>query len=219
MFIPSVARRRFVAIAAFLGWAGLSIQLYLILYSRWTLAASLTGGLVSFFSYFTVLSNTLVATVLTCETTSRESAARRWFLQPWVSSGVAVSIAVVGLAYNVLLRHLWHPEGWQWLADELLHDVMPLLFLGYWWCCVPKGTLRLGHIALWVIYPLVYFAYALLRGHLLAAYPYPFIDVDKLGYPQVFINAGGLLAGFVVIALLLIVLDRWRARRVKDQDL
>jgi hypothetical protein len=213
MFIPSVARRRFVAIAAVLGWAGLSIQLYLIFYSRWTLAASLIGGLVSFFSYFTVLSNTLVATVLTCETTSRESAARRWFLQSWVSSGVAVSIAVVGLAYNLLLRHLWHPEGWQWLADELLHDVMPLLFLGYWWCCVPKGRLRLGHIALWMIYPLVYFAYSLLRGHLLATYPYPFIDVEKLGYPQVFINAGGLLAGFVAIALLVVGLDRWRAAR------
>ncbi|MGF6088140.1 Pr6Pr family membrane protein [Pseudomonas sp. 18173] len=216
MFVPSVARRRFVAIAAILGWVGLSIQLYLIFYSRWTLAASLIGGLVSFFSYFTVLGNTLVATVLTCETTSRESAARRWFLQPWVSSGVAVSIAVVGLAYNVLLRHLWHPEGWQWLADELLHDVMPLLYLGYWWCCVPKGTLRLGHIALWVIYPLVYFAYSLLRGHLLAVYPYPFIDVERLGYPQVFINAGGLLAGFVAIALLLIALDRWRGGKGMD---
>ncbi|WP_322615976.1 Pr6Pr family membrane protein [Pseudomonas sp. BIC9C] len=213
MFIPSVARRRFVAIAAILGWVGLSIQLYLIFYSRWTLAASLTGGLVSFFSYFTVLSNTLVATVLTCETTSRESAARRWFLQPWVSSGVAVSIAVVGLVYSLLLRHLWHPEGWQWLADELMHDVMPMLFLIYWWCCVPKGSLRLGHIALWAIYPLLYFAYSLLRGHLLAVYPYPFIDVEKLGYPQVFINAGGLLAGFVVIALLVVGLDRWRARK------
>ncbi|MHC8313005.1 Pr6Pr family membrane protein [Pseudomonas sp. GT1P32] len=206
---PAV-RRRFVAVAAVLGWAGLSIQLYLIFYSRWTLGASLLGGLLSFFSYFTVLSNTLVATVLTCTLTSRESAARRWFLQPSVSSGVAVSIAVVGLAYNILLRHLWHPEGWQWLADELLHDVMPLLFLAWWWLCVPKGTLRLRHIALWVIYPLLYFAYALLRGHLLAVYPYPFIDVDKLGYPQVFVNAGGLLAGFVVIALLVIALDRWR---------
>jgi hypothetical protein len=208
----AATRRRFVAVAAVLGWAGLSIQLYLIFYSRWTLEASLIGGLVSFFSYFTVLSNTLVATVLTCELTSREPAARRWFLQPWVSSGIAVSIAIVGLAYNLLLRHLWHPEGWQWLADELLHDVMPLLFLGYWWCCVPKGTLRWRHIGLWVIYPLVYFAYSLLRGHLLAAYPYPFIDVDKLGYPQVFINAGGLLAGFVLISLVLIGLDRWRAR-------
>jgi len=202
-----------VAVAAVLGWAGLSIQLYLIFYSRWTLAASLLGGLVSFFSYFTVLSNTLVATVLTCELTSRESATRRWFLQPWVSSGIAVSIAVVGLAYNVLLRHLWHPQGWQWLADELMHDVMPLLFLAYWWCCVPKGALRLRHIAAWVIYPVVYFAYSLWRGHLLAVYPYPFIDVEKLGYPQVFVNAGGLLVGFVVIALVLIGLDRWHAGR------
>jgi hypothetical protein len=209
----SAARRRFAAVAAILGWAGLSIQLYLILYSRWTLEASLLGGLISFFSYFTVLSNTLVATVLTCELTSRESAARRWFLQPWVSSGVAVSIAVVGLAYSVLLRHLWHPEGWQFLADELMHDIVPLLFLVYWWCCVPKGSLRLRHIGLWVIYPLVYFAYSLFRGHVLAVYPYPFIDVDKLGYPQVFVNAGGLLAGFVVIALLVIGLDRWRGNR------
>ncbi|WP_150639673.1 Pr6Pr family membrane protein [Pseudomonas fluorescens] len=210
MVSQSAARRRFVAVAALLGWAGLSIQLYLIFYSRWALGASLLGGLLSFFSYFTVLSNTLVATVLTCALTSRESAARRWFLQPWVSSGIAVSIAVVGLAYNVLLRHLWHPEGWQWLADELMHDVMPLLFLAWWWLCVPKGTLRLWHIALWVIYPLVYFAYALLRGHLLATYPYPFIDVDTLGYPQVFVNAGGLLAGFVLIALVVIALDRRR---------
>jgi hypothetical protein len=210
MLKPPVTRRRFVAVAAFLGWAGLSIQLYLILYLRWSIEASLLGGLMSFFSYFTVLTNALVATVLTCELTSRESAARRWFLRPGVSSGIAASITLVGLAYNLLLRHLWHPEGWQFLADELMHDVMPLLFLGWWWCCVPKGTLRLRNIALWLIYPLVYFAYALLRGHLLAAYPYPFINVDKLGYPQVFINAGGLLVGFVGIALLMIGLDRWR---------
>jgi hypothetical protein len=213
MINPSGFRRHFVAVAATLGWAGLSIQMYLVFHSRWTLGASLIGGLMSFFSYFTVLTNTLVATVLTCEWTSRESAAQRWFLQPWVSSAIAVSIAVVSLAYNLLLRHLWHPEGWQWLADELLHDIVPLLFLGYWWACVPKGTLRLWHIAVWVIYPLLYFAYALLRGHLLAVYPYPFVDVDKLGYPQVFINAGGLLAGFVVIALLVIAVDRWRARK------
>ena len=205
-----MARRRFVAVAAVLGWAGLSIQLYLILYLRFTLEASLMGGLVSFFSYFTVLSNTLVAAVLTCELTSRESATRRWFLQPWVSSGVMVSIVVVGVAYSLLLRHLWHPEGWQFLADELMHDVMPLLYLAYWWFCVPKGTLRLRHIGLWVIYPIIYFVYVLFRGHALAVYPYPFINVDTLGYPQVLINASGVLAGFVASALIVLWLDRRR---------
>ncbi|MEO3725045.1 Pr6Pr family membrane protein [Pseudomonas syringae] len=206
-------RRRLITSAAVLGWAGLGIQLYLIFFARLSVGASLLGGLVSFFSYFTVLTNTLVAVVLTCAVSDRESSARRWFLQPWVTSGIAVSIAVVGLAYSILLRHLWHPQGWQFIADELLHDVMPLLFLAYWWLCVPKGTLRLKHLPLWLIYPLVYFAYALLRGHLLGAYAYPFIDVALLGYPQVFVNAGGILLGFVLIALLVIGVDRWQGRR------
>lgn len=210
----AVLRRRLITSVAVLGWAGLGIQLYLIFFARLSVGASLLGGLVSFFSYFTVITNTLVAVVLTCAVTDRESSARRWFLQPWVSSGIAVSIAVVGLAYSILLRHLWHPQGWQFIADELLHDVMPLLFLVYWWVCVPKGSLRLKHLPLWLIYPLVYFAYALLRGHLLGAYAYPFIDVALLGYPQVFVNAGGILAGFVLIALLVIGIDRWKGRRL-----
>ncbi|MFI8396493.1 Pr6Pr family membrane protein [Pseudomonas sp. NPDC078863] len=211
--MDSARQRRLITCLAVLGWAGLTIQLYLILFARLSIGASLLGGLVSFFSYFTILTNTLVATVLTCAVSQRESAARRWFLQPWVSSGIAVSIAVVGLAYNILLRHLWHPEGWQFIADELLHDVMPVLFLGYWWCCVPKGTLRLWHLPLWMIYPLVYFIYALLRGHLLGAYAYPFIDVAVLGYPQVLANAGGILVGFVLVGLLLIGLDRRKTAR------
>ncbi|NVZ49522.1 Pr6Pr family membrane protein [Pseudomonas sp. B6002] len=200
--------KRFVAAAALAGWVGLAIQQYLIFYSRWTSGASLLGGLINFFSFFTVLTNTLVVVVLSYALVDRDSAAKRFFLAPKTSSGIAVSIAVVSLAYNLLLRHLWQPEGFQFIADELLHDVMPVLFLLYWWRCVPKGTLRLRHIGAWVLYPLVYFAYALLRGHLLGQYQYPFIDVDTLGYPQVFVNAGGILAGFIVIALAVVGLDR-----------
>uniref|UniRef100_UPI0019CFC94A Pr6Pr family membrane protein n=2 Tax=Pseudomonas TaxID=286 RepID=UPI0019CFC94A len=99
--MDSARRRRLITGLAVLGWAGLAIQLYLILFARLSIGASLLGGLVSFFSYFTILTNTLVATVLTCAVAERESAARRWFLQPWVSSGIAVSIAVVGLAYSI----------------------------------------------------------------------------------------------------------------------
>ncbi|CRM56332.1 Pr6Pr family membrane protein [Pseudomonas fluorescens] len=200
--------KRYVATAALAGWVGLAIQQYLILYSRWSSGASLLGGLISFFSFFTVLTNTLVVVVLSYWLVKRDSAGKRFFLAPVISSAIAASIVLVSLAYNLLLRHLWSPEGFQFIADELLHDVMPLLFLIYWWRCVPKGTLRLKHIAGWVIYPLVYFAYVLLRGHLLGQYQYPFLDVGSLGYPQVLVNAGGILLGFLMIALAVIGLDR-----------
>ena len=201
--------KRYVGAAALAGWMGLAIQQYLIFYSRWSTGASLLGGLVNFFSFFTVLTNTLVVVVLSYAVVDRDSAAKRFFLAPRVSSAIVVSIVLVSLAYNLLLRHLWQPEGFQFIADELLHDVMPLLFVVYWWRCVPKGVLRFRHIGLWVLYPLVYFAYVLLRGDLLGQYQYPFFDVGTLGYPQVFVNAGGILAGFVLIALAVVGLDTW----------
>lgn len=209
----SAARQRTLcAVVATLGWAGLAIQLELLLIARWTSGASVVGGLVTYFSFFTILSNTLAASVLTFAAGTRNSTGKAYFLQPWVSSGIAVSIIVVGVAYSLLLRQLWQPQGLQWLANELLHDVMPVLFALYWWFYVPKGTLRLRHIGLWVLYPVLYFAYILLRGHLLGAYPYPFVDVEKLGYAQVFVNACGIFAGFVLVALVVVGLDRWRGR-------
>ena len=204
------AVQKLCTLMAIVGWCGLVIQLDLVLLARWTSGASLLGGLVNFFSFFTVLTNTLVAVVLTCVATRQPSKGRTFFLQPWVTSGIAVSIIVVGVAYNLLLRQLWQPQGLQWLANELLHDVMPVLFTLYWWFCVPKGSLRVGHIGVWVLYPVLYFAYTLLRGHLLGVYPYPFIDVEKLGYAQAFINACGVLAGFVLVALIIVGVDRWR---------
>ncbi|MDY7561659.1 Pr6Pr family membrane protein [Pseudomonas sp. 10B1] len=204
--------RRYTLIAAILGWSALALQLYLVLFARWVDQASLSAGVVRFFSFFTVTTNTLVATVLTCAITSRGSCAHRFFRTPWVSSGVAANIVLVSIAYNLLLRPLWQPHGLQRVADELLHDILPVLFLFYWWVYVPKGTLRIKHVLLWVIYPLAYFAYALLRGYLISDYMYPFIDVSSLGYPQTFFNALGVLVGFLLISGVLLAVDRLKGR-------
>ncbi|MBX8484509.1 Pr6Pr family membrane protein [Pseudomonas cichorii] len=201
-------QRRYTLVAACLGWSGLAIQMYLIFWARWADQASLLGGLVRFFSFFTVLSNTLVAVALTCALSHRQSRGHDFFRNPVVCGGIAASIALVGIAYNLLLRHLWQPQGWQWVADELLHDVMPLIFVVYWWLYVPRGRLRFNHVLLWTLYPILYFGYVLLRGDALGDYMYPFIDVGTLGYAQAFINAGGVLLGFVVIALVLLGIDK-----------
>lgn len=206
-------QKRYAIVASLLGWFGLMVQLYLILYARWDIQASVMGGLVKFFSFFTILTNILVAVALTCAITRRHSAVHRFFRSPIVCGGITVSILLVGIAYNLLLRHLWHPEGWQRVADEMLHDVMPLAFLLYWWLYVPKGLLRLKHVLAWMAYPILYFAYVLLRGDLIGDYMYPFIDVGTIGFSQAFINALGVLAGFVVMGLVLLGVDKWRTPR------
>jgi len=51
------------------------------------------------------------------------------FFEAGVITAITVYITIVGLVYNVILRFLWKPEGLQFIVDELLHTVIPLLLL------------------------------------------------------------------------------------------
>src|ERR1700712_683478 len=210
-------QRRYATLGALLGWFALAVQLYLILWGRWVDQASLMGGLVRFFSFFTVLTNTLVAVAFTCAIKDRHSAGHRFFRSPVVCAGIATSIVLVSLAYNLLLRNLWSPQGWQWLADGLLHEVMPVAFLAYWWRYLRKGLLSFRHVLWWMLYPALYFAWLLLRGNVLGDYLYPFLDIGTLGVAKALMNAFGVLAGFVGIGLVIVVVDKRMARRISDQ--
>jgi hypothetical protein len=204
--------RSAVLAAACLGWFGLGLQLWLVLIMRWQEHASLLGGLMNFFSYFTVLSNTLVAAVLTAAVSARSDGCARLFRRPAMAGAAAASIVLVGATYSLLLRNLWNPQGLLWLANEILHDVMPIVFVGYWWLLVPKGHLRWQHLLWWALYPVAYFVWVLMRGAYLGVYPYPFFNVLQLGYGRVWLNALAILGVFWLIALLFKTLDRWLAR-------
>jgi hypothetical protein len=99
------------------------------------------------------------------------------------------------------------------VADMIVHDFMPPLYLLYWWLAVPKGGLRWSQILVWQSYPAGYFTYVLLRGAVNGWYPYPFLDVKSLGYLQVVIDALAVLVAFIVVATLLVALGRWQTRR------
>lgn len=199
------ALTRLVALVA---WFGLLLQLALTIRLVLSQGGTVAGALVIYFGYFTVLTNLLVALSLTVPS--------RWFRSPGVASGVAVSIALVGLAYHLLLRHVWSPQGLQWVADVTLHYATPLLCVLHWWSVVPPVRHAWHAPAVWAAWPLAYLIYALLRGHWLQSYPYPFIDVMALGYPQSLLNALGLLVAFLLMGLWFVAVARWRLRRVAN---
>jgi hypothetical protein len=82
-------------------------------------------GFIAYFSFFTILTNLIIAVGLTCSLLLADS---RWG-SFFSLSGTALYTAIVGALYSFLLRHLWNPEGSQKIADVLLHDVVPLAYV------------------------------------------------------------------------------------------
>ena len=193
---------------ALLTWFALVLQLAIILQVRRAAGLSLMGGVGNFFSDFTILTNLLVALTLSWPLLQPASRQGRLLARADVRTGVAASIALVGLIYSLLLRQIWQPQGAQWLADELLHDGVPLLFLLYWFWAVPRIAPRLAQALQWAVYPIAYLVYALLRGAWLGSYPYPFLDVAKLGYGRVALSSIGVFVAFLAIAFLLMALNQ-----------
>lgn len=205
--------RLFATLTALLGWLALALQLLLSIQLTIANGQGALTGVWIYLGYFTILTNVLAALALTAATRGPRGAVSRFFGRPDVHTAIAMSIAIVAAIYNLMLRQLWQPHGWQIVADNTLHVVMPALFLLYWWLAVPKATLRWSQVIQWQLYPAAYFAYALLRGAITHWYPYPFLDVGSLGYLRVLINACVVLLVFVVVALLLVALGRWQVRR------
>lgn len=196
---------------ALLGWAALILQYVLLLQNA--NAFGPVEGTIRFFSFFTIQSNILVALVLTAF--AIKSGPDEWLVHPFVRSAVGVYIAMVGIVYFTMLRKLWAPQGAQWVADVALHYVMPIGYLAFWLTCVRKAGLRWYDSLLWLIYPLFYLGFILVRGKLAGFYPYPFIDAGTLGYAKVAVNTLGLLIVCAALGTVFVVVGWWLSRRQK----
>ncbi len=205
--------RPLAVFAALLGCFGLALQLWFSIRQVVGNGGTALGGVWLFLGFYTILTNILVAKVLSAAAIGPRNAILRFYLRPGVQTAAAMSIAIVSLIYNVMLRQLWHPSGWLLLSDVIVHDLMPPLYLLYWWLATPKGSLRWSQVLAWQSYPAGYFFYVMLRGAVDGWYPYPFLDVKALGYAQVLLDAVVVLVAFIVVGLALVALGRWQARR------
>lgn len=192
-------------IGALLGWFALIAQFYLIITNR---VESVPETIIRYFSFYTILTNILVALCFTIPLLSPASNAGRFFLRTRTITSIAVYITVVGIVYNVILRSLWEPQGMQKLVDELLHTIIPIVFIIYWILFRPKSKLTWTNAIPWLVYPLVYILFILWRGKLSGFYPYPFIDVTSLGYDKVLLHSFFLCIAFLVISVAFILVSR-----------
>jgi len=196
-------------VLALAGWYGVTAQYFLMLDNR---VVDIMETTTRFFSYFTILTNILVAVYFTSVLIQGNSR-HRLFSSPGSLTAITGYITIVGLIYQIALRHLWQPEGQQWLVDELLHTVIPMAVIIYWYFNESTLPIRFQQIGTWLLYPLVYLILILVRGYLSGFYPYPFVDVPTLGLLRVLLIA----ACLIVLYILLSVLYIWLHSRANQQ--
>jgi hypothetical protein len=209
---PRSARAWHLLTALVAGFAVI-LQLVLVWEGHAVLDETDPPGLVTrvirFASYLTIWSNVLVfaTAALLAANPARDGAAWR---------ALRLNAVVIcfggGVVHFFFLRPLLDLDGGDLLADKLLHVVVPLLAVVGWVAFGPRGQATRAELLPFLVLPVVWLVYTLVRGEFVDWYPYPFIDVDELGYAVVAANCVGVAAVMFGLALAAVWVDGRLAR-------
>jgi hypothetical protein len=181
------------------------------------------AGLVNYFCYFTILSNICATLVLLAGAAEGllPIARRSGFRVPDALRGAAtLYMAITGLVYVVALSSYTDLQTIPW-TNDVVHHVMPLVMLADWLIVPPRSRIPADRAAAWLIFPIAYLVFTLIRGPIARWYPYPFVDPTRHGYAHVAVSCLLVAVAFVVIGALLawlgnLLADR-RTRRNRDR--
>ncbi len=197
---------------ALVSWTAIAVQYQLALGSG---TRSLFGSTVVFFSYFTILTNVLVALAMTAPAIAPHGRCGQWTTTEGVRAAIAMYATVVGVIYHLCLHATWNPQGLAFVANIVLHYVMPVTMLLDWLLFVPKGRLRWIDPVKWLAFPVLYGVWTVIHGALIGWYPYWFIDLGALGWGPAMINFAGLLIFFLFVGLIVVTIDRVLGRHAR----
>ncbi len=209
------AARAWHALTALISLVSLLIQFILIVKGTNVLVDDTTGlpavntatRVLRFFSYFTVQSNVIVivTTLMLARDPVRDG---RWFRVVRIAG--LIGILVTFVVYLVALRPILDLSGLAAVTDAGFHIVTPVLAVVGWVIFGPRPRFDQWTLAWSLVWPGLYFVYSLIHGAITDWYPYPFVDVTKLGYPRA-------LGNLVVVVVLLLAVGAvyvWLDRRL-----
>ncbi|MET6998290.1 Pr6Pr family membrane protein [Chitinophaga defluvii] len=200
-------KKFFLIAGALLSTWGVLAQLYLVLVAPFKPGVTYGGAIIRVFSYMTIWTNTLVACHFITGWLAPTSRLNTFLTKPLIQTGTLVYILIVAIVYHLLLANTWNPTGWQAIVDTVLHYGVPVFYLVYWLLFGIIVRQEYKSAVKWLFYPLLYGIYALIRGVICHEYPYPFVDVNTLGYPEVFRNIGLLALAYYIIGMFILLMN------------
>ncbi|MEU7529378.1 Pr6Pr family membrane protein [Saccharothrix sp. NPDC042600] len=157
------------------------------------------------FSFFTIQSNLLVlaASLVLARRPTRDGPVWRV-----VRLDALLGIVITGLVFAIVLAPMVHLTGAALVATIGFHYVSPWAFLAAWLLLGPRPRMTWGTVAAAFLWPVAWLLYIFTQGAFTRWYPYPFLDVTKLGFADALRNALLVVAVAVVLAAVFKLLDR-----------
>jgi hypothetical protein len=165
-------------------------------------------------SFFTIQSNILVLIIAVTLVLDPDRDGRLWRI---LRLDTLLGITITGLVFDLILIHYVHPSGWQLVATIGFHYIAPWATVLGWLLFGPRPRIDRSTIVWAFAWPVAWIAYTFVRGRLVDWYPYPFLDVQKIGYLSAFGSTLAVLAVAVVLVVVYRRLDRTRFLRPRTR--
>lgn len=157
----------------------------------------------NFFSFFTIESNIFAAVMLIVSALALIRNKRTDSLIMFrgaatlymAITGVIFALLLSGLDAGVLTALPWD--------NTVLHYLLPIAVVIDWIIDPPKKRISFKRSLVWMVYPLTYLFYTLVRGHIVGWYPYPFLNPTNHGYAPVLLTSIGVAGTVLVFAWIL----------------
>ncbi len=146
---------------------------------------------------------------------------------PEFHGAVLKAVTVTMLVYTIVLVPTLADGGGYvpyTFTDTLVHVAMPLLVVLDWLLFTPKGRMMWRDPLLWALIPLGYLAFAFTFGALGgefgsgARYPYPFMNLDTLGFGGVAVWILALTIALETVGFVIVAVDRALGRIAQGDD-
>ncbi|GAB3871716.1 Pr6Pr family membrane protein [Terrabacter terrigena] len=161
-----------------------------------------------YFSYFTIQANLLVAvSTYLLVRVRRDSQVLRV-----LRLASLIGITVTGIVAAVALPPSPSYTTGSLVCDRLLHIVVPVLTFVGWVAFGPRGLVARADVLPSLIWPIVWLVATLTLGPVVHWYPYPFINVDRIGYGSALLSCTAIAALFLALATLALWADRRLSR-------
>lgn len=167
---------------------------------------------VNFFSYFTILSNTFAVVVLLSGATVWRN--RRSVTIDMLRGAALVYMTVTLIVFALLLSGTDVDTAIPWV-NAVVHQLLPFVMIADWLIDPPATRLTIGQGLAWLVPPLVWIVYTMIRGPIAGWYPYPFLDPANGGYGSVAVTTLVILAGGAVLCVGLVLTSNWMRDRAR----